>query len=118
ELDGEMDRRNAEGLFLYGRSLVKVGQGKSDVLVGEAAGKEKGKEKKRRAVGGEVKVEKKEEKKEGEKSEAKDKKAGDKEGAPGEKKPLFQFEGDENWDDTDEEDEVRPHHPSLTRQPY
>lgn len=119
ELDGEMDPRNAEVLFLYGRSLFKVGQGKSDVLGGKAAGKEKGKEKeKKRAVGDEVKMEKKEKKKEGEKSEAKDEKVDDKEGVSGEKKPLFQFEGDENWDDTDEEDEVRPHHPPLTRQSY
>lgn len=105
ELDGEMDPRNAEVLFLYGRSLFKVGQGKSDVLGGKAAGKEKEKGKgEKRAVGEGVKKEAKKEKEaeRAEKSEAKD----DKEGVSEEKKPLFQFEGDENWDDTDEEDEV------------
>lgn len=112
ELNGEMDPSNAEVLFLYGRSLFKVGQGKSDVLGGKAgaAERERGVEKgvARRVVsekgqdiekkaGEEVKkdeVEKKEEgKKEGEVSE--------------EKKPLFQFTGDENWDDSDEDEEVR-----------
>ncbi|KAL2110302.1 hypothetical protein VUR80DRAFT_1373 [Thermomyces stellatus] len=110
ELNGEMDPSNAEVLFLYGRSLFKVGQGKSDVLGGKAgaAERERGVEKgvARRVVsekgqdiekkaGEEVKkdeVEKKEEgKKEGEVSE--------------EKKPLFQFTGDENWDDSDEDEE-------------
>lgn len=100
ELDGEMDPRNAEVLFLYGRSLFKVGQGKSDVLGGKAGGKEKEKGKGKKAAGKEVKKEKKGEK--AEKTEEKGEEAGS-----GEKKPLFQFEGDENWDDTDEEDEVR-----------
>jgi HAT1-interacting factor 1 len=38
ELNGEMDPANAEVLFLYGRSLFRVGQGKSDVLGGRAQG--------------------------------------------------------------------------------
>lgn len=98
ELNGEMDPANAEILFLYGRSLFKVGQGKSDVLGAKAAGAEKkGKE-----------VEKKGEKRGVEEVEREREAEREGEGeVPGEKKPLFQFTGDENWDDTDEE--VRTH---------
>lgn len=86
-----------------------MGQGKSDVLGGKAAGAEKeaGEKKKGKGKG----VEKRgvgEVEKEGEKKEA-GKKEGEGEVSE-EKKPLFQFTGDENWDDTDEE-EVRIHVP-------
>lgn len=105
DLNGEMDPSNAEVLFLYGRSLFKVGQGKSDVLGGKAsaAEKERGVEK---GVAGKVAsgkgkdIEKKAE------SDVKKDEADKKEGEVSEeKKPLFQFTGDENWDDSDEEDE-------------
>ena len=107
ELNGEMDPANAEILFLYGRSLFRVGQGKSDVLGDRAEGKQrerggaaaaggsKGKEKKAGKEEGGVKAEGAAaggEKKEGE--------------VAGEKKPLFQFTGDENWDDSDSDEEV------------
>jgi HAT1-interacting factor 1 len=36
EMNGEMNPENAEILFLYGRALFKVGQSKSDVLGGKA----------------------------------------------------------------------------------
>lgn len=113
ELNGEMDPSNADVLFLYGRSLFKVGQGKSDVLGGKAAGaaeRERGVEK---GVAGKVAtgkgkdIEKKAEaevkKDEGDKKEPETKEGEVSE----EKKPLFQFTGDENWDDSDEDEEVR-----------
>lgn len=102
-----MASENAEILFLYGRSLFKVGQGKSDVLGGRAGGEKKKPSKsvktkkvdegKGEEVGGEgetkeeikpVEVEKKEE------------------SGVDKKKPLFQFTGDENFEDSDEEEEA------------
>lgn len=51
EMNGEMNPKNAEILFLYGRALYKVGQSKSDVLGGaapvtEGEGAKKGSKKK------------------------------------------------------------------------
>lgn len=128
EMNGEMSPDNAEILFLYGRSLFKVGQGKSDVLGGKApaaadgaAGVRKGKGKKvgKKTANGGKGVVAGSSSKEGEAaaggvkaeytSEA-DKVAQEAGGVKTEKdelegkKPLFQFTGDENWDDTDEED--------------
>ncbi|KFY28970.1 hypothetical protein V493_02626 [Pseudogymnoascus sp. VKM F-4281 (FW-2241)] len=97
ELNGEMDPANAEVLFLYGRSLFKVGQGKSDVLGGRAGGEKKKKEgvktKKEEGAGMAVIVEG------AEKAEEKVEEAGD-------KKPLFQFTGDENFEDSDEDEDA------------
>lgn len=108
ELNGETAPENAEILFHYGRSLFKVGQSKSDVLGGPAAAE------KRKGAGSKAKkpaqteaqkvtqegigiiAEQKDEAKKDESSKA-DADA---------KKPLFQFTGDENFDDSDEE-EVR-----------
>jgi len=111
ELNGEMSPDNAEILFLYGRSLFKVGQSKSDVLGGKA-----GAEKKKPNGAAKVKKEapKQELKSEGEKiaekgvaiiaaqngSEAKSEEGVDA------KKPLFQFTGDENFEDSDDDAEV------------
>lgn len=120
EMNGEMSPENAEILFLYGRSLFKVGQAKSNVLGGrapqtEGAGgekKRKGKgEGKKRKVVAAAPVQ------EGEGAAAEEKVAtavagraaeeGKKEGQKEleAKGQLFQFQGDENWDDTDEEDD-------------
>lgn len=135
EMNGEMAPENAEILFLYGRSLFKVGQGKSDVLGGRAPATgegqkvqqqpEKKKTKKKntgnKSANGEA--EKKEEEAAapavaGSSKEGGDDVAGEaakiianeagvakaeKDGLE-EKKPLFQFTGDENWDDSDEEE--------------
>lgn len=99
ELNGEMDPANAEVLFLYGRSLFRVGQGKSDVLGGRAGGEKKKKE------GGKEKKEKREAEGEREKEEGVAAVvAGQAEGKAEEKKPLFQFTGDENFEDSDDED--------------
>lgn len=100
EINGETAPENAEILFHYGRSLFKVGQSKSNVLGGSAPV-----EKKAPANG----------KPQGEKSAPKplkpasdDKlKDGETKDGPDAKKPLFQFTGDENFDDTDDEDGVR-----------
>lgn len=131
EMNGEMAPENAEILFLYGRSLFRVGQAKSDVLGGKAPategqGKPKKKAKKNKQSsesaaaaeaaiagssreGAEDKVETPEtdrvaqeaiqiiaEEASGAKTEKKEVEA---------KKPLFQFTGDENWDDSDEGEE-------------
>ncbi|KAK7744489.1 hypothetical protein SLS53_003373 [Cytospora paraplurivora] len=126
EMNGELSPENAEILFLYGRSLFKVGQGKSDVLggrapaEGKAAKKPKGKKANGAAASkrGEVKTEpapaEAEDTPEADrvaqeavKIIADETEAGKAEKKEVEaKKPLFQFTGDENWDDSEgEEDE-------------
>ncbi|KAK0386721.1 hypothetical protein NLU13_6556 [Sarocladium strictum] len=117
EINGEMAPENAEILFHYGRSLFKVGQSKSDVLGATAGGDKpasaKPKQKKPAASKpAETDAEKVTqegvslvaEKKDGESiQEAAAKKA--ETDAPAPNKPLFQFTGDENFDeDSDEED--------------
>ncbi|TAQ89395.1 hypothetical protein B7494_g2288 [Chlorociboria aeruginascens] len=111
ELNGEMNPDNAEILFLYGRSLFKVGQSKSDVLGGRA-----GTEKKK--PNGAAKLKKSDTSKVGSKSEL-DKiseegvaiTAEQNGGATKQeensdvKKPLFQFTGDENFEDSDDGEE-------------
>jgi HAT1-interacting factor 1 len=80
EINGEMDPENAEILFLYGRSMFKVGQSKSDVLGGAATEK---KDKKPAKGGAELKEE----------------------GEQGpEGKAMFQFEGDDNIEEAAEEE--------------
>lgn len=129
EMNGEMSPENAEILFLYGRSLFRVGQGKSDVLGGKApaegakVAKKSGKKGKKAANGAAVAAAANSSKAEGEEkaetpeadrvaqeavkiivdetSAAKAEK-NELEG----KKPLFQFTGDENWDESDEEGEA------------
>lgn len=111
ELNGEMSPENAEILFLYGRSLFRVGQSKSDVLGGRASGEKK-------KANGSSKPKAAEAEKEAPKTESEriteegvaiiagqnGSAAAAEEGG---KKPLFQFTGDENFeDDSDEEDQV------------
>ena len=116
ELNGEMSPDNAEILFLYGRSLFKVGQSKSDVLGGKAGGEKK----KKKKPNGATKV------KEAPKPEMQSEseqiaeagvaiiaeqigsglKAEEEVDA---KKPLFQFTGDENFEDSDDDAEVCLH---------
>ncbi|KAI1424140.1 hypothetical protein F5Y12DRAFT_785595 [Xylaria sp. FL1777] len=118
ELNGEMAPENADVLFLYGRCLFKVGQSNSDVLGGKAPG-----EKKKPSSVAKLKVKKSQaesstvdvtEKEKTEADEATDeavatiaKGAGAKEEKlPDAKKPLFQFSGDENFEDSDEDEEA------------
>ncbi|KAG6242650.1 hypothetical protein E4U24_005639 [Claviceps purpurea] len=122
ELNGETAPENADILFHYGRSLFKVGQSKSDVLGGPAAAEKKssapaktkakasGKTEVQTSVKAGMSVaatdadqsENASEKKEGESSATKA-------SGPEEKKALFHFEGDENFDySSDEEQEEEP----------
>jgi hypothetical protein len=111
ELNGEMSPENAEILFLYGRSLFKVGQSKSDVLGGRAAGEKK-------KPNGTTKAKKADARKEptGELEKVTEEAVAiiaEQNGGTVKadedadtKKPLFQFTGDENFEDSDDE-EVR-----------
>ncbi|KAG6117010.1 hypothetical protein E4U14_008172 [Claviceps sp. LM454 group G7] len=122
ELNGETAPENADILFHYGRSLFKVGQSKSDVLGGPAAAEKKpsapakakakasGKTEVQTSVKAGMSVaatdadrsENTSEKKEGESTATKA-------SGPEEKKALFHFQGDENFDDSsDEEQEEEP----------
>ncbi|CAM1501020.1 Fc.00g101820.m01.CDS01 [Cosmosporella sp. VM-42] len=109
ELNGETAPENAEILFHYGRSLFKVGQSKSDVLGGPAAA-DKGKK-----ANGEAKPKKRAAQTEADKvtqegvgivAEQKDAEMKEEGGKPevDAKKPLFQFTGDENFDDSEGEE--------------
>ncbi len=118
ELNGEMDPENAEILFLYGRSVFKVGQGRSDVLGGRAGGEKK----KKGGANGTAKAAEVKEKVEPEEGRleriteegvaiVEAEKNGDvtvaatkTEEVDGAKKPLFQFTGDENFEESDEEE--------------
>ena len=106
ELNGEMSPENAEILFLYGRSLFKVGQSKSDVLGGRASGEDKkphGAAKQKRAEP--TKEDKTGLDKVAEEGVAIVANGGAKvEEETGAKKPLFQFTGDENFEDSDDDE--------------
>ncbi|KAI0971609.1 hypothetical protein F4678DRAFT_472561 [Xylaria arbuscula] len=117
ELNGEMAPENADVLFLYGRCLFKVGQSNSDVLGGKAPG-----EKKKKASSADKPKAKKPQTEASTADapqndvagadEATDKgvatiakNAGaEEENLPDAKKPLFQFTGDENFEESDEEE--------------
>ena len=112
ELNGEMSPDNAEILFLYGRSVFKVGQSKSDVLGGRATGEEKKKKKANGAANSKGKKAEEEaqtmSEKIAEEGVAIAANGGEKVEGPEAKKPLFQFTGDENFEDSEDEDaEVR-----------
>jgi hypothetical protein len=114
ELNGEMDPENAEILFLYGRSLFKVGQSKSDVLGAKPSGdmknardvaKSKSKNGESSIAAPSTQLDKAAEESVtliAEKNGADTKQDED----AGPKKPLFQFTGDENFEDSDEDEEV------------
>ncbi|EHL03494.1 putative NASP-related protein sim3 [Glarea lozoyensis 74030] len=102
ELNGDMSPDNAEILFLYGRSLFKVGQSKSDVLGGKASGEKK-------KSSGSAKPKKTEESERQKITEAgvgivAEQNGGAKTEDVDAKKPLFQFTGDENFEDSDDDD--------------
>ncbi|ATY65515.1 histone H1-binding [Cordyceps militaris] len=94
DLNGELAPENAEILFHYGRSLFRVGQSKSDVLGGHAAGESK----KTKANGGTAP------KASSSKLPTVDETATETPAEAPEKKPLFQFTGDENFVDSDDSD--------------
>ncbi|OLN85560.1 NASP-related protein sim3 [Colletotrichum chlorophyti] len=112
EINGEMHPSNAEILFLYGRSVFKVGQSKSDVLGGKAAGEKKvEKPKPKKVVAAKpsppdapADSEAQRITEEGVSIVANEASGSKTEEKVEEKKPLFQFTGDENFDDSDEEE--------------
>lgn len=110
ELNGEMSPDNAEILFLYGRSLFKVGQSKSDVLGGRAGSEKKkptGVAKTKKSSAEEAKTEDEKITEEGIAIVAEQNGGGAKAAeGNGVNKPLFQFTGDENFEDSDEDEEV------------
>ncbi|TQS38726.1 hypothetical protein Golomagni_00763 [Golovinomyces magnicellulatus] len=112
ELNGEMNPENAEILFLYGRSLFKLGQSKSDVLGGAEGKKKKRKSSPKPSVAA---TEIEENSKNGnikisdsiisEKSIPNNTPETEKQNLISEsKKPLFQFTGDENFEESEEEE--------------
>jgi len=111
ELNGEMSPDNAEILFLYGRALFKVGQSKSDVL-GNKAGSEKKKpnaaaKPKKEAPKPELKTEDQRIAEEGVAIVAEQNGGAPKSEGPADaSKSLFQFTGDENFEDSDDDAEV------------
>ncbi|KAI0506280.1 hypothetical protein F5B22DRAFT_624302 [Xylaria bambusicola] len=118
ELNGEMAPENADVLFLYGRCLFKVGQSNSDVLGGKAPGEKKkptsaDKSKAKKAQAEPATTDAPEPEKSTAAEAADDgvaaiaKNAGaEEEKLPDAKKPLFQFTGDENFEDSGDEDEA------------
>lgn len=109
ELNGEMDPENAEILFLYGQSLFKLGQSKSDVLGGGTTAKRKKPEPSRAVPAGEIK-DKIEPDSNGRVNDEISNVPNKKESSKNEqiqiddsKKPFFQFTGDENFEESDED---------------
>lgn len=108
ELNGEMSPENADILFLYGRSLFKVGQANSDVL-GTTGG-----EKKKPSASASKPKPKKPDATADTKPEAEKvveegvAKAAEEAGTSEvrEAKPLFQFTGDEEFEEEDEDEEA------------
>jgi len=106
-----MNPENAEILFLYGRSLFEVGKLKSNVLGGPSGSKKKKKSNGATKPKKQIEVVEDAPKTELDKVteeavEAVEEQVALKNG--GGEKPLFQFTGDENFEDSDDEDaEVR-----------
>lgn len=111
ELHGEMDPKNADILYLYGRALFKVAVSQSDVLGGQVAA-----EKAKKDVAKETAVPEKEKKLAGEimeaiveeKAEASLSSKNTKENTKEEvlaNKPFFEITGDDNWDTDSDDDE-------------
>ena len=113
EVNGEMSEENGEVLFLYGRSLFRLGQGKSDVLGGRGESKPKKQGKVKKDEGEKPHVDKETVTEAGvaiiaegvDKAEKEIKDDEENKDDAGPKKPLFQFTGDENFEDSDSEGE-------------
>ncbi|KAF5548500.1 HAT1-interacting factor 1 [Fusarium mexicanum] len=101
EVNGETSPDNAEILFHYGRSLFRVGQSKSDVLGGPAASEKKKSVEAKPKKPAQTEAQNVTQEGVGIVAEQGDKKTED---IKGDKKPLFQFTGDENFDESDEEE--------------
>lgn len=108
ELNGEMSPENAEILFLYGRSLFKLGQSKSDVL-GGVSGNNKKKIKPEMGPAISEEIDKEKEQKTGDTnktipSEKTNPESENHQKTLDAKKHLFQFTGDENLEGSQEEE--------------
>ncbi|KAH6840777.1 hypothetical protein B0I37DRAFT_385105 [Chaetomium sp. MPI-CAGE-AT-0009] len=105
EMNGEMSPENAEILFLYGRALFKVGQSNSDVLGGKAPEAKKQPKPAKAATSKNGSAPATASKKNGgaEAEQKLNEDVGDA-AAPGQKKALFQFQGDDNFTDSEEEE--------------
>lgn len=112
-INGEMSPLNADLLYAYGRCLYHVGLRNSDVLGSKVAGeareesskgasskKQKKKDKPAEPANGETRTAEEVLAKVVEEKDGVDEGKGE---ATSEKKPLFQFTGDENFDDSDED---------------
>ncbi|KAK1962940.1 histone H1-binding protein [Colletotrichum sublineola] len=110
EINGEMHPKNAEILFLYGRSVFKVGQSKSDVLGGKAGGEKKIEKPKtkapKKAAAEAAPTDAQRITEEGVAIVATETSGGKTDEKVDEKKPLFQFNGDENFDDESDDEEA------------
>ncbi|KAK1980749.1 hypothetical protein LZ30DRAFT_722318 [Colletotrichum cereale] len=110
EINGEMHPKNAEILFLYGRSVFKVGQSKSDVLGGKAGNEKKVEKPKAKApkktTAEAAPTDAQRITEEGVAIVATDANGAKTDGKAEEKKPLFQFNGDENFDDESDDEEA------------
>ncbi|KAI1003639.1 hypothetical protein K3495_g4568 [Podosphaera aphanis] len=107
ELNGEMNPDNAEILFLYGRSLFKLGQSKSDVLGGRPSGeKMKHAPRKLEGITEENKPQEIEDSDNSLPVKPQESVAPnvETESISEKKKPLFQFTGDDNFEESDEEE--------------
>lgn len=104
EINGELAPENAEILFHYGRSLFKVGQSKSDVLGGSAPAPAEKKTKSSSGASSKKATKADEGAQEGGAEQGKDKKNEEKDDVPEGKKLFFQFTGDENFDESDEDE--------------
>ncbi|KAK3359108.1 hypothetical protein B0T25DRAFT_86795 [Lasiosphaeria hispida] len=104
EMNGEMSPDNGEILFLYGRTLFKVGQAQSDVLGGKAPEAKK-QPKPAKASKAAKPANGSGSHKNGESAATAEAEATTSEKPAAEKKGLFHFEGDENFEDSEEEDD-------------
>ncbi|KAF9882216.1 histone H1-binding protein [Colletotrichum karsti] len=118
EINGDLNPQNAEILFLYGRSIFKIGQSKSDVLGGKSSSEkkvEKPTPKAKKAApaapvpaataDAPAETEANRITEEGIAIVASETAGAKTEETVEEKKPLFQFTGDENFDESDEEED-------------
>lgn len=111
ELNGELNPKNADILYLYGRALFKVALSQSDVLGGQVAAekakkdvaKEKAVPEKEKKLAGEIMEAIVEEEAEASSSSKNTKENTKEEGLAN--KPFFEITGDDNWDTDSDDDE-------------
>ncbi|POS82691.1 hypothetical protein EPUL_005291, partial [Erysiphe pulchra] len=101
EINGEMSPENAEILFLYGRSLFKLGQSKSDVLGGVSGNNKK---KQKSETTSEEKGQEIDDINNNAPAEKTKSESENPQKTLDSKKQLFQFTGDENFEGSDEEE--------------